>query len=109
MTLKQGNKHMYMFMDTDFNERGTVKLSMARYIDDYIDEFPEDVATPVVSPSVEHVFKINTSGVCLSEEQDILLHRLVIKLMFVSMRDRPYTHPTIDFLTTRVQEADKND
>ena len=50
-----------------FTERGVVKVSMIEYIDESVDEFPEDITTPVVSPAAEHMFKINKSGKFLSE------------------------------------------
>ena len=88
MTVKRGKKHTYLGMDMGFNERGTVKVSMKGYIDESVDEFPEDVTTPVVSLEADHMFKINTSGKRLSEERAILFHRIVTKLLFVSKRAR---------------------
>ena len=43
-----------------------VKVSITGYIDKSVDEFPEDITTPVGSPTAEHLFKINTSGERLS-------------------------------------------
>ena len=109
MPVKLGKKHMYLGMDTELTERGTVKVSMTGYIEDFVDDFLEEFTTPVVNPAAEHLFKINTSGKALREEQAILLHRLIENLIFVSKRDRPDIRPTIEFLTTRVQDPDEYD
>ena len=104
MTLKRGNKHTYLGMNMDFTERGTVKVSMTGYIDETVYELPEYFTTPVVSPAAEHIFKINTSGNNLIEDNTILFHRIVAKMLFVRKFYKPYIHPTIAFITTRVKE-----
>ena len=61
------------------------KLYMSGYIGDAVEEFPKDVSTPVSSPAYDHLFKTIKGGL-LSDEQEILFHRLVEKLLFVSKR-----------------------
>ena len=76
---------------------------MTGYIDDVVDEIPNDVATPMVSPTSEYLFRMNKSGERLSEERSILFHRIISKLMFVRKSTRPDIHPTVAFLNTRLQ------
>ena len=70
MAMKRVNNHTYMGMDTEFNKRGEVKLSIIGYIDEDIDEFLKYVTTLVVIPTSENLFRINKSGKGLSEDQD---------------------------------------
>ena len=98
-----------MGIEMEFTEKGVVKVSMTRYIEDYSDEFPKDATTPVVSTAAEHLLKINTSGKRLSEERAILFHRIFSKLLFIRKRARPDTHLTIEFLRTSVRDPDEDD
>ena len=54
------------------------------------------------------MLNINKSGNRLSQDWAILFHRLVTKFLFFRKRARPYIHPTIEFLTTRVQDPDED-
>ena len=82
---------------------------MNGYIDEAVDESPKDVTTPVVSPVAEHLFKTNNIGKRLREERAILFHGLVIKMIFIIKHVRLSIHPTIAFITTRVQDTYEDD
>ena len=57
MTIKCGRKHTYLGMDIDLSDEGVAKICMSRYIDEAMEEFPEDVSTPVSGPVSNHLFK----------------------------------------------------
>ena len=53
----------------------------------------------------ENLFNINKSGKRLSEDRDILFHRIVANLIFVSKHTRPEIHTTIELLTNKMRET----
>ena len=67
MTIKRGNKHTYLGMDIDLSNEGVEKICMSSYIDEAVEEFPEEVYTPVSSPASDHLFKTR-KGKLLPEE-----------------------------------------
>ena len=106
MTVKSGKKHTYLGMDIDLSDIGKSKISMNCYIDEAVEEFPKDVSTPVSSPVYDHLFKTIKEKL-LPEDQALLFHILVGKLLFVSKRARPDVQPTIYFITIHVREPNK--
>ena len=50
MSVNNGKKHTYLGMDINLINIGQAKIRMIRYIDESVEEFTEDVSTPVSSP-----------------------------------------------------------
>ena len=78
MTVKRGNKHTYLGMDNNLSEKGLAKIFTSGYIDEAVEEFTEDVSTPVSGPSSKHIFKTRR-GILLPEYQTLLFHQLIKK------------------------------
>ena len=108
MPIKRGRKRTYLGMDIDLSNEGVAKIFMRGYIDEAVEELTEDVSITVSSPASDHIFKTR-KGELLSDEQAILFHCLVAKMLFVSKHARPNIQPTTSFLTTRVQNPNKDD
>ena len=82
---------------------------MDSYIIEAIDEFPEEMMNTIKTPAGNQLLKVDDECVKLCERDRIISHQLVAELLFLSKRVRPNIHPTIKFLTTRVQNPDKDE
>ena len=63
----------------------------------------------IKTPVGNHLFKVNGACVKLCERDNIISHRLVEKLVFLSKRAQADIHPIIAFLSTRVINPDEED
>ena len=53
-----GKKHDYLGVDMEFNEDGTLDISMIKYLKNVIDEFPESIKGRAATPAHEKLFVI---------------------------------------------------
>lgn len=97
--IHQGKKHNYLGMIFDYTEKGKLKIDMTSYIEDMIDEFPDELKPEdtVPSPVTDSLLKIGQSKKLDSTHSE-KYHTLVAKGLFVSKRARPDIHPTIEVL-----------
>jgi hypothetical protein len=109
LTITRGKRHTYIGIDIDYSEKGTVKLSMKDYIQECIDEFPEDTSSPVTTPASNRLFDVNDNATPLDESRSALFHQNVAKLLWVTKRVRPDIQLPIAFMSTRVTKSDKDD
>ena len=86
-------------------------ISMIRYLQKVIDEFPEVLRGTKACPAGNNLFKVREGEdrELLSEEMTKKFHRRVAQLLFLCKRPRPDTEPLVSFLTTRVTQPDKDD
>jgi hypothetical protein len=47
-------KHNYLGMDMEFNDKGTLEVSMITYLKDIIEQFPEVINKKATCPAAEH-------------------------------------------------------
>ena len=80
LTITRGKKHTYVGIDIDFSTDGRVDLSMKDYLQECVDDFPEDTSSPVATPASNHLFDVDDSSKLLTEEKAILFHQIVAKL-----------------------------
>ena len=106
ITVKHGKKHTYLGMEIVLSNIGQAKICMGQYIDEAVEEFTEDVSTPVSSPASDHILKTR-KGKLLPEDQALLFHCLLSELLFVSNHARPDIQSTIYFLSTHVHDPNK--
>jgi hypothetical protein len=106
-----GRVHDYLGMEMDFGtDPGTMIISMIKYLQKIIEEFPEALRGTKSSPARDNLFEIREEGdrKLLPEEQARPFHRTVAQLLFLCMRERPHLQTLVSFLTTRVMEPDKD-
>ena len=86
-------------------------VSMVKYLQKIIEEFPEVIKSTSPSPAGGHLFDVREESdrKVLPEEQVRQFHRTVAQLLFLCKRARPDIEPLVSFLTTRVKEPDEND
>jgi hypothetical protein len=105
------NKHGYLGVDLEFNDDGTLDVSMMNYLKSVIAEFPEMIAGKAAMPAADHLFTVRDKkeARALEEERALVFHHTVAQLLFMSMRARRNIQTAVAFLTTRVKNPDKDD
>ena len=84
-----GKNHTYFGMDLDYSSQGEVIFSIDSYIIEVIDEFPDEMIKTTKMPAGNHLFKIDDACAKLCERDKIILHRLVVKIIFLIKHARP--------------------
>jgi len=111
-TISRGKVHDYLGMEMDFgSDPGTMIISMIKYLQKIIEEFPERLRGTKASPARDNLFDVreDEDRKLLPEEQASQFHRTVAQLLFLCMRARPDIQTLVSFLTTRVKEPDEDD
>jgi hypothetical protein len=95
-------------MDMDFSKLGILGISMVKYIDEVLEDFPELITKTSQMPHTDNLFKVRpeSEATFLSEEQAQQFHRTVAQLLFLSCRARRDIQTSVSFLTTRVKKLD---
>ncbi len=85
-----GRKHDYLGVNMEFNEDGTLDVSMIEYLKNVIDDFPEKIVGRAATPAANHLFVIRDKKEArpLMEEQALAFHRTVAQLLFMVTRAR---------------------
>jgi hypothetical protein len=112
MKVRRGKIHKNLGMTLDYTVRGQVKITMFDYVDDILTAF--DNAEPKrggakTRAAPESLFKVDESCTRLSQNKDVEFHNMVMKTLYATKRAKSDTCTAIAFLTTRVQEPDKDD
>ena len=93
-------------MTLDYSEPGKVKFIMDDYVENLIDDAPDDMTGTTATPGASHLFQINNDTDKLSSEKSDKYHQMTAKLLYLSKRARPDLQPTVVFLCTRVKQPD---
>jgi hypothetical protein len=105
ITVNVGPRQAYLGMNFQMdNEKGTVEVSMEKYIDDVV-ELSSDVKGSSKTPATSDLFSIDESSPEVSEKDRKKFHSMVAKLLYLAKRTRPDLLTTISFLATRVKCA----
>ena len=99
-------------MDIDWlTKPGVMIISMIKYLQKIIEEFPEVIKSTSPSPAGDHLFEVREDADCkvLPEEQARQFHCTVAQLLFLCKQARPDIEPLIYFLTTRMKKPDEDD
>ena len=93
----------------DFSLDGKVQVQMFDYIDNMLNDLPEDMGGTVTSPAADHLFSVSDTGKNLNHEQSEMFHHNVAKLLFLCKRAHPDIQTAVAFLTTCVMAPDEDD
>ena len=104
-----GNKHVYLGMDIEITDQGTIEVGLIDQIKEAIAAFPEDINREVKSPAGHGLFTVDENDSLLSTTKADTFHSIVAKLLWIMKRSRPDIEPTISFLTTRVANPNFKD
>jgi hypothetical protein len=111
LSMHSGKKHDYLGVDMEFNEDGTLGVSMINYLKNVINEFPEMIKGRAATPAHDKLFVIRDKEEVrpLVEDQAFAFHHTVAQLLFMATRARQDIQATVAFLTTRVNSPDEDD
>ena len=110
LTVNRGKVHDYLGMTIDFSEDGKVMFKMQDYVQNMIDESPEEIMKGAMSsPAANHLFEVNPEAEKLGTVNAETYHHLVAKLLYLAKRSRPDVLLAVSFLCTRVQAPDVDD
>jgi hypothetical protein len=109
LTVHKGDILDCLGMTLGFSCKGKVFFRMTDYIENMLDELPDDFDGTVATPATSYLFKTRASAVKLNPELSELLHSNVAKLLYLAQRARPDILLTVAFLTTRVSSPDMDD
>ncbi len=106
-----GCKYEYLGMNMEFNKDGTLDVSMFKYLQEVIDNFPEVIRGQAATPAAAHLFKVRDEKEAqpLKEEQVLAFHHTIAQLLFMATRARQDIQTAVAFLTTRVKNPDEDD
>jgi hypothetical protein len=112
ITASRGKIHKYLGMTLDYSVPGQVNITMLNYVDEILAAFdkeePKGGGTKT-SAAPDSLFKVDEDCEKLAQAKAVEFHNLVAKTLYATKRARPGTCTEITFLTTRVQEPDKDD
>jgi Reverse transcriptase (RNA-dependent DNA polymerase) len=104
----KGNQHTYLGMDLDFDNR-KLKVTMIPYLQEIIDEFPDEIGKASSTPAALHLFDESDDPVPLSAEKSKIFHHTVAKVLWAAIRARPDLLTTLSYLTCKVKNPDEDD
>ncbi len=111
MSMHTRKKHNYLGIDLEFNEYGTLNVSMVNFLKNVIAGFPEVITGKVEMPVADHRFTVRDrkDARVLKEVRALAFHHTVAQLLFMSMRARHDIQTAVAFLTTRIKSPDEDD
>ena len=109
LTVTRGKKHEYLGMEIDFSKEGKVVITMINYIEEMLEELPDDMAGTAATPAANHLFDVQENGTKLDQQKSDFFHHNVAKLLFLCKRARPDIQTAVAFLCTRVKSSDEDD
>jgi hypothetical protein len=104
-----GTVHGYLGMTFDYSFTKEVRINMWDYLQNVIQEFPEEITGVCATPANDYLFKVREDGRKLSKELAEAFHHTVYQLLFAANRTRRDIQTAVSFLTTRVKAPDEDD
>jgi hypothetical protein len=109
LTVTRGDIHEYLGMTIDYSTEGKVMIRMEDYVENMLEETPEDMDGVAATPAGEHLFQVDHEAAQLDNAGSDLFHSITAKLLFLCKRARPDIQTPIAFLCTRVKGPDVDD
>jgi hypothetical protein len=110
ITVKRGKIHDYLRMTLDFSSPGKVRVTMIDYIKKMLANLPSDMDGVAVTTTPTHLFEVNiTDPIMLDEDNAILFHHNMAKLLFLCKSAQPDIQTAVSFLRTRVKGPEQDD
>ena len=108
LSMHMEHKHDYLGVDVEFCEDGALEVSMFKYLNNVIGEFPKIIKGKAATPTHDRLFKIrdDKDAKKLSKEQALAFHHTVAQLLFMTAGQDIQT--AVAFLTMRVKSPDED-
>jgi hypothetical protein len=68
LVVNRGKVHDYLGMTLDYSVEGKVKILMKKYIEEMLEELPDDMNGKTATPAANHLFTVSEQPVLLKEE-----------------------------------------
>ena len=109
VTVHRGKVHDYLGMTIDFTTDGKVKFTMDDYIENFLEETPDEMGGTAATPALGNLFDVHDTAEKLDSEKADMFHHMTAKLLYLSKRVRVDIQTAVAFLTTRVKQPDVSD
>jgi hypothetical protein len=84
LTVTRGTVHDYLGMKIDYSTEGKAIITMIDYIDNMLEEMPEDMQGSATSPAASYLFDVNHKTAQLDQTTSDFFHATVAKLLYLS-------------------------
>ena len=101
MVVTRGKKHIFVGMDVEFMENGTVRIMMKYYIIECFEAFDEQITKSANTPSKHNLFTVDKESPPLDEGKEVF-HHIVEKRLYVSKRERVDIDLAVSYLCTSI-------
>jgi hypothetical protein len=90
LIMHMGHKHDYLGVAMEFCEDGALKVSMFKYLNNVIEDFPEIVRGRAATPAHDKLFEIRDDDEAKkpNKKQALAFHHMVAQLLFMATRAR---------------------
>ena len=103
LTASYGRIYEYLGMTIDWSTEGGVVFTMYDYLEDILDEAPDEFDGEDVPPAISELFTVNLTHQKLDTSIANLFHRIVTKFLYIAKQARPDLQVTVAFLCKRVK------
>jgi hypothetical protein len=104
-----GMIHDYLGITIDYSEMNKVKFTMYDYLEDILDEMPDDMNGTAPTPASGNMFEVDEDSIALNEKESDFFHRTTARLLFAAKRARPDLQVAVAYLCTRVKAPNQSD
>jgi hypothetical protein len=102
--------HDYLGITSDYSKTKRVKFTMYDYLEDILEEMPDDMNGTAPTPASGKLFEVDEDSLPLNEkESDFFHHRTTARLLFAAKRARPDLQVAVAYLCTRVKCPNQSD
>jgi len=104
-----GDIHDYLGITIDYSEQDKVKFTMYDYLEDVIEDMPDDMKGSAPTPASDNLFDVDEESIPLNEKESDFFHRTTARLLFAAKRARPDLQVAVAYLCTRVKCPNQSD
>jgi hypothetical protein len=104
-----GMIHDYLGITIDYSEIDKVKFTMYDYLEDIINEMPDNMNGTSPTPATDQLFDVEEESPALNEKESDFFHRTTARLLFAAKRARPDLQEAVAYLCTRVKNPNQSD
>lgn len=109
MTVTRGKEHTFLGMNIKYTDDRKAVLSMRSYLEEAIDECGMEIKREANTPARRTLFDVDPKARLLDKGQAETFHRIVAKLLYVSIRTRSDILLPVGFLFSRVSKSTEQD
>ena len=109
MTVTRGKEHVFLGMNIRYTNERTAVITMKEYLKEAIIESGLEIMRFVATPARKNLFYVDDGAKLLCKQEAESFHKIVAKLLYVSIRARMDILLAVGFLCTRVSKRSTQD